>query len=48
MLTPEEINKIRNTNKNPFNSQEHGTDIYMQKIKSQLNILKLKGEVYHE
>ena len=48
MLPPEVINKIRNTIKNPFNSQENGTDIFMQKIKSQLNLLKLKGEVYHE
>jgi ATP-dependent Clp protease protease subunit len=48
MLPPEVINKIRNTIKNPFNSQENGTDIFMQKIKSQLNLLKLKGEAYHE
>ena len=46
LLPPEVINKIRNTIKNP--NDKNNSDIFMQKIKSQLNLLKLKGEVYHE
>lgn len=48
MLPPEVINKIRNTIKNPFNSQENGTDTLLQKSKAQLNLLKLKGEMSNE
>lgn len=46
MLPPEVINKIRNTIKNPLNSQneENETDILMAKF----NYLKLKGDVKHE
>ena len=46
MLPPEVINKIRNTIKNPFNSQneENETDILMAKF----NYLKLKGDIKHE
>lgn len=46
MLPPEVINKIRNTVKNPLNSQneENETDILMAKF----NYLKLKGDVKHE
>lgn len=47
MLPPEVINKIRNTVKNPLNSQqdeEKETDILMAKF----NYLKLKGDVKHE
>lgn len=48
MLPPEVINKIRNTIKNPLNSQneENETDILM--AKSKFNYLKLKGDVKHE
>lgn len=41
MLPPEVINKIRNTIKNPLNSQTNESDILLQKAK--LNLLKLKG-----
>ncbi len=44
MLPPEVINKIRNTIKNPLNSQKNETDILMAKF----NYLKLKGDVKHE
>ena len=46
MLPPEVINKIRNTIKNPLNSQnkENETDVLMAKF----NYLKLKGDVKHE
>lgn len=46
LLPPEVINKMRNMLKNP--NDKNNSDIFMQKIKSQLNLLKLKGEVYHE
>lgn len=48
LLPPEVINKIRNMVKSPSDSIENRTDIFMQKIKAQLNLLKLKGEIYHE
>ena len=48
MIPLEVINKIRNTLKNPNIDMNNDSDIFMQKIKSQLNLLKLKGEVYHE
>lgn len=48
MLPPEVINKIRNTIKNPFNSQESETDNLLQKSRAQLNLLKLKGEMNDE
>ena len=44
MLPPEVINKIRNTLKNPLNSEKNETDILMAKF----NYLKLKGDVKHE
>jgi len=46
LLPPEVINKMRNMLKNP--NDKNNSDIFMQKIKSQLNLLKLKGEIYHE
>ena len=46
LLPPEVINKMRNMLKNP--NDKNNSDIFMQKIKSQLNLLKLKGEAYHE
>ena len=46
LLPPEVINKMRNMLRNP--NDKNNSDIFMQKIKSQLNLLKLKGEVYHE
>ena len=48
MLPPEVINKIRNTLKNPNIDMNNDSDILMQQSKAQLNLLKLKGEVYHE
>ena len=46
LLPPEVINKMRNIIKNP--NDENNSDFLMQKIKAQLNLLKLKGEIYHE
>lgn len=44
MLPQEVIEKIRNTIKNPLNSQKNETDISMQqKVQAQLNLLKLGG-----
>ncbi|MBC8588087.1 head maturation protease, ClpP-related [Paratissierella segnis] len=44
MLPLEVINKIRNTIKNPINSEKNESDILMAKF----NYLKLKGDVKHE
>lgn len=44
MLPFEVINKIRNTIKNPINSEKNKSDILMAKF----NYLKLKGDVKHE
>lgn len=44
MIPLEVINKIRNTIKNPLNSQKNETDILMAKF----NYLKLKGEMRDE
>lgn len=44
MIPLEVINKMRNTIKNPINSQTNETDILMAKF----NYLKLKGDVKHE
>lgn len=46
LLPPEVINKMRNMIKNP--NDKNNSDIFMQKIKSQLNLLKLKGEMIDE
>lgn len=46
LLPPEVINKMRNMLKNP--NDKNNSDFLMQKIKAQLNLLKLKGEIYHE
>ena len=43
LLPPEVINKMRNIIKNP--NDENNSDFLMQKIKAQLNLLKLKGEM---
>lgn len=49
VLSPEVIEKIRNTVKNPIGNQE-GTesDFLIQKMQSQINLLKLKGERRYE
>lgn len=48
LLPQEVIEKIRNTIKNPLNSQENEADIFMQKkIQAKLNLLKLGG-IKHE
>lgn len=44
MLPLEVINKMRNTIKNPINSEKNESDILMAKF----NYLKLKGDVKHE
>lgn len=48
MLPPEVINKIRNTLKNPDIDMNNDSDILMQKSKTKLNLLKLKGEMINE
>jgi ATP-dependent Clp protease protease subunit len=48
MLPPEVINKIRNTLKNPNVDMNNDSDILLQKSKTQLNLLKLKGERINE
>lgn len=49
VLSPEIIEKIRNTIKNPNDIQDNaGSDFLMQKMKSKLNLLKLKGEMRYE
>jgi len=49
ILSPEVIEKIRNTVKNPNGIQDNAdSDFLIQKLKSQLNILKLKGERRNE
>lgn len=46
LLPPEVINKVRNMIKDP--NVDNSSDILMQKTQAQLNLLKLKGDVYHE
>lgn len=48
MLPPEVINKIRNTIKNPDIDMNNDSDFLLQKSKSKLNLLKLKGEMINE
>ena len=48
MLPQEVINKIRNTIKNPNVDENNNSDFLIQQSKSKLNLLKLKGEAYHE
>ena len=48
LLPPEVINKIRNTIKNPNVDENNNSDFLIQQSKAQLNLLKLKGEAYHE
>lgn len=48
MLPPEVINKIRNTLKNPNIDKNNDSDSLLQKSKSKLNFLKLKGEMIDE
>lgn len=48
MLPPEVINKMRNTLKNPNIDKNNDSDFLLQKSKSKLNFLKLKGEMIDE
>lgn len=49
VLSPEVIEKVRNEVKNPNSNQEGtGSDFLIQKMQSQLNLLKLKGEKRYE
>jgi len=49
ILSPEVIEKIRNTVKNPNGIQDNAdSDFLIQKLKSQLNLLRLKGERRYE
>ncbi len=48
MLPQEVINKIRNTIKSPNVDENNNSDFLIQQSKAQLNLLKLKGEAYHE
>lgn len=49
VLSPEIIEKIRNTVKNPSSVKEDTeSDFLIQKMQSQLNLLKLKGEKRYE
>ena len=47
VLSPEVIEKIRNTIKNP-NGITAESDFLIQKMQSQLNLLRLKGERRYE
>jgi len=44
ILSPEVIEKVRNTIKNPEGTKNAEPDFLIQKTQSQLNLLKLKGE----
>jgi len=48
VLSPKVIEKIRNTIKSPNGKQNADSDFLIQKMKSQLNLLKLKGEKRYE
>lgn len=48
MLPQKVINKIRNTIKNPNIDKNNDSDFLLQKSKSKLNLLKLKGEMIDE
>jgi len=48
MIPLEIINKMRNTLKNPNIDKNNDSDFLLQKSKSKLNFLKLKGEMIDE
>lgn len=48
MIPLEIINKMRNTLKNPNIDKNNDSDFLLQKSKSKLNFLKLKGEMINE